>query len=140
MVLCYIVIEDNEVVIKMIIKGRSPTMRHVSRTNKVALDWFERINLDPQNPNQVYPHQTPTRRHFDKGNFTRDEWNNLLYLCNISNFSLLCCSQSFRDKIAAKSKPMMMMTLGGPVCPVRNKTDNSCVAAPKRAVDLETVA
>ena len=34
------VFEDNEAVIKMIIKGRSPTMRHVSRTHRVALDWF----------------------------------------------------------------------------------------------------
>ena len=30
--------EDNEAVIKMIIKGKSPTMRHVSRTHRVALD------------------------------------------------------------------------------------------------------
>ena len=37
--------EDNEAVIKMIIKG-SPTMRHVSHTFG-ALDWFHRINLDP---------------------------------------------------------------------------------------------
>ena len=29
-------------------KGRSPTMRHVSRTHRLALDWlFDRINLDP---------------------------------------------------------------------------------------------
>ena len=43
------VFEDNEAVIKMIIKGRSPTMRHVSRTHRVALDWlFDRINLNPQ--------------------------------------------------------------------------------------------
>ena len=41
------VFEDNEAVIKMIIKGRSPTMRHVSRTHRVVLDWlFDRINLD----------------------------------------------------------------------------------------------
>ena len=41
------VFEDNEAVIKMIIKGRSPTMRHVSRIHRVALDWlFDRINLD----------------------------------------------------------------------------------------------
>ena len=41
------VFEDNEDVIKMIIKGRSPTMRHVSRTHRVVLDWlFDRINLD----------------------------------------------------------------------------------------------
>ena len=40
------VFEDNEAVIKMIIKGRSPTMRHVSRTHRVALDWlFDRIKL-----------------------------------------------------------------------------------------------
>ena len=32
------VFEDNEAVIKMIIKGRSPTMRHVSRTHRVSLD------------------------------------------------------------------------------------------------------
>ena len=41
------VFEDNEAVIKMIIKGRRPTMRHVSRTHRVALDWlFDRLNLD----------------------------------------------------------------------------------------------
>ena len=32
------VFEDNEAVIRTIIKGRSPTMRHVSRTHRVALD------------------------------------------------------------------------------------------------------
>ena len=42
-------LEDNEAVIKMIFKGRSPTMKHVSRTHRVALDWlFDRINLDPK--------------------------------------------------------------------------------------------
>ena len=41
------VFEDNEAVIKMIIKRKSPTMRHVSRTHRVALDrLFDRINLD----------------------------------------------------------------------------------------------
>ena len=40
---------DNEAAIKMIIKGRCPTMRHVSRTHRVALDWsFDRINEDPK--------------------------------------------------------------------------------------------
>ena len=34
------IFEDNDAVIKMIIKGRSPTMRHVSRTHRVALDWL----------------------------------------------------------------------------------------------------
>ena len=41
------VFEDNEAVIKMIIKGTSPTKRHVSRTRRDALEWlFDRINLD----------------------------------------------------------------------------------------------
>ena len=49
------VFEDNEAVIKMIIKGRSPTMRHVSRTHRVALDWlFDRINLDLKNSNPLH--------------------------------------------------------------------------------------
>ena len=41
------VFEDNEAVITMINEGRSPTMSHVSRTHRVALDWLcDRINLD----------------------------------------------------------------------------------------------
>ena len=41
------IVEDNEAVIKMISKGRSPTIRHVSRIHRVALNWlFDRINLD----------------------------------------------------------------------------------------------
>ena len=51
------VFEDNEAVIKMTIKGRSPTMRHVSRTHRVFIDWlFDRIDLDPKNPNQIHRH------------------------------------------------------------------------------------
>ena len=43
------VFEDDEAVLKMIIKGRTPTIRHVSRTHRVAHDWmFGRINLDPK--------------------------------------------------------------------------------------------
>ena len=41
--------EDNEAVIKMMIKGRSPTMRHVLRTHSIALNWlFDGINRDPK--------------------------------------------------------------------------------------------
>ena len=53
------VFEDNEAVIKMIIKGRSPTMRHVSRTHRVALDWlFDRINLDPRSKSNTLTPKT----------------------------------------------------------------------------------
>ena len=62
------VFEDNEAAIKMIITGRSPPMRHVSRTHRVALDWFlDRINLDPKIQNKHIDTKKPTRRHADKG-------------------------------------------------------------------------
>ena len=39
--------ENNEAKIKMIINDRNLTMRHVSRTHKVALDWlFDKNYLD----------------------------------------------------------------------------------------------
>ena len=111
------VFEDNEAVIKMIIKGRSPTIRHVSRTLRVALDWlFERVNLDPKiqiknidTKNQLA--DIPT-----KGNFTRDEWNHLLRLFNISHFSsTVCCGtmakrsqqDSGEQRVTAKSRLLM---------------------------------
>ena len=49
------IFDDNESVIKMIIKGRSPTMRHVSRTHRVAIDrLFDRINFGRQDPHQTH--------------------------------------------------------------------------------------
>ena len=72
------VFEDNEAVIKMIIKDRSPTMRHVSRTHRVALDWlFDRINLDPKIQIKYIDTKNQLADILTKGNFTRDEWNYL---------------------------------------------------------------
>ena len=89
------VFEDNEAVIKMTIKGRSPTMRHVSRTHTVALDWlFDRINLDLKIQIRYIDTKHQLADILTKGNFTRDEWNNLLHLFNISHFSFTCCAKS----------------------------------------------
>ena len=64
------VFEDNEAVIKIIIKGRSLTRRRVFRTHRVALDWFfDRINLDPKIQIKYIDTKKPTRRHLDKGEF-----------------------------------------------------------------------
>ena len=123
------IFEDNEAVIKMIIKGRSPTMRHVSRTHRVALDWlFDRINLDPK----VQIKYTDTKNQLadilTKGNFTRDEWNHLLCLFNISHFSSInkCKAMSKRtqedageERVTAKSKPMTNLVSR---CRVRDQT------------------
>ena len=53
------VFEDNEAVIKMIIKKRSPTMSHVSRTHSQSCSWLvNRSNqFGHQNPNQIHWHQ-----------------------------------------------------------------------------------
>ena len=111
------VFEDNEAVIKMIIKGRSPTMRHVSRTHRVALDWlFDRINLDPKIQVKYIDTKKQGADMLTKGNFTRDEWNHLLCLFNISHFSFVNNLEAMskrtpedagEERVAAKSKPMM---------------------------------
>ena len=89
------VFEDNEAVIKTIIKGRSPTMRHVSRTHRVALDWpFDRLNLNPE----IQIKCVDTKHQLAdvlKNNLTRDEWINFLYLFYVSHISLLCRSSEF---------------------------------------------
>ena len=75
------VFEDNEAVIKMVMKGRSPTMRHVSRTHRVALDWlFDRINLDPKIQIKYIDTKNQLADILTKVNFARDEWNHLLTL------------------------------------------------------------
>ena len=80
--------DDNEAVIEMIIKGRSPTVRHVSRTHRVALDWLcDRINLDPKIRIKYIDTKNQVADILTKGNFTRDEWNHLRHLFNISHFS-----------------------------------------------------
>ena len=98
------VFEDNQAVIKMIIKGISLTMRYVSRTHRVA------------------PH-IDTKNHLadilTKGNFTHDEWNHLLCLFNISHFSSTVCSaamakriqqESGEERVTVKSRHMMNLT------------------------------
>ena len=86
------VFEDNEAVIKMIIKGRTPTMRQVSRTHRVALDWlFDRINVDTKIQIKYIDTKNQLADILTKGNFTRDEWNHLLNLFNISHFNSTAC-------------------------------------------------
>ena len=75
------VFEDNEAVIKMIIEGRSSTMRHVSGTHRVALNrLFGRINLDSIIQIRYIDTKHQLADILTKGNVTRDQWNSLLYL------------------------------------------------------------
>ena len=97
------VFEDNEAVIKMIIKGRSPTMRHVSRTHRVALDWlFDRINLDSKIQIKYIDTKNQLADILTKGSFTRDEWNHLLCLFDISHFSSTVCSEAMAKRLTTR--------------------------------------
>ena len=110
--------------IKMIITGRSPTLRHVSRTHRVALDWlFDRISLDPKIQIKYIDTKNQLADISTKGNFTRDEWNHLLNLFNISHFSSTACTaamakraqqESGEERVTATSKPMMNLTVRTP--------------------------
>ena len=115
------VFEDNEAVIKMIILGRRPTMRHVSRTHVVAFDLlFDRSNLDPKIQIKYIDTKNQLADMLTKGNFTRDEWNHLMCLFNISHFSSINSleamskrtqkKKSGEERVTAKSKPMMSLT------------------------------
>ena len=111
------IFEENEAVTKMIINGRSFTKRHVSRTQRVALDWlFDRINLDPKIQIKYIDTKNQLADILTMENFTRDEWNHLLCLFNISHFSSINCSEAMskrtqedagEERVTAKSKPMM---------------------------------
>ena len=117
-------LRTNEAVIKMIIKGRSPTIRHVSRTHRVALGWlFDRNNLDPKIQIKYIDTKNQLADILTKGNFTRDEWNHLLCLFNISHFSSTVCSETMakrlqhdsgEERVTAKSRPMMSLIARAP--------------------------
>ena len=95
-------------------------MRHVSRTHRVALDWlFDRINLDPKIQIKYIDTNNQFADILIKGNFTRDEWNHLLNLFNISHFSSTACTaamakraqqESGEERVTAKSRPMMNLS------------------------------
>ena len=129
------VFEDNEAVIKRVIKGRSPTMRHVSRTHRVALDWlFDRINLDSKIQIKYIDTKNQLADILTKGSFTRDEWNHLLCLFNISHISPTACTtamakraqqESGEERVTAKSKPMMNLVARTPSVVSSSSTDYS---------------
>ena len=80
----------DQAIIKMIIKDRSPTMRHVSRTTEVR--WFcvfDRINLDLKIQIKYVDAKNQHTDMLTKNKFTRDD---LLLLLNIIIFSMSSCS------------------------------------------------
>ena len=91
-------------------------MRHVSRTQRDPLDWFDRINFEPKIQIKYIDFKNQLADTLTKGNFTRDEWSHLLCLFNMSHFSFTNCLEVMskrkqedagEERVTAKSKPMM---------------------------------
>ena len=86
-------------------------------TELVAVYWlFDRINQDRKIQIKYIDTKNQLADILTKGNFTRDEWNHLLCLFNISHFSSTDCSEvmskgtqkdSGEKRVTAESKPMM---------------------------------
>ena len=114
-------------------------MRHVPRTHRVAFDWlFDRINLDPEIQIKYIDTKNQLADILTKGSFTRDEWNHLLCLFNISHFSSTVCSETMakrlqqdsgEERVTAKSRPMMSLIARVP----SNVTSSTSVSQVKRS-------
>ena len=99
-------------------------MRHVSRNHRVALDLlFDRINLDTKIQITYIDTKNQLADILTKGNITRDEWNHLLCLFNISHFSSTVCSDTMakrsqqdsgEERVTAKARPKMNLIARAP--------------------------
>ena len=75
------IFEDNEAVIKTIIKGRRPLLRHMSRTHRVALDWlFDRISSEPKIQIKYVDTENQLADILTERSLSRHEWDHLLRL------------------------------------------------------------
>ena len=103
-----VIFEDNDAVIKVCIKGRSPNMRHVPRTHRVDLDWlWERMREDPG----VFIKYVGTKEQiadlFTKGAFTQEQWHRLCRLAQIGELT------SFKNKQKAPPTiPKSLIAMG----------------------------
>ena len=102
-------------------------------TELLSIGWFDRINLDSKIQIKYIDTKNQLADILTKGNFTRDEWNHLLSLFNISHFSSAACTaamakraqqESGEERVTAKSRPMMNLTARTPS--VVSSSTSSC--------------
>ena len=79
-----VLLEDNDPVIQICIKGRNPTLRHVPRVHRVNTDaTYERIRDDPGIYMRYWPTKYQLADILTKGSFTKTEWDRLVDLLQI---------------------------------------------------------
>ena len=87
------IFEDSDAVIKMTIKGRSQTMRHVSRTHRVERDWlFDKINLDPGIQINCVHTSKQLADILTKGSFSRERCSQWTHIFNLMTPHMHSCS------------------------------------------------
>ena len=101
----------------MIINGRRPTMRHVTRTHGVALDrLFDRMNSDRKIQIKYVDTKNQFAEILTKGSFTRDEGNHDLCQFNIMSNSMFSCSHlrnQIKDPHTMSKRQMQQRKQGG---------------------------
>ena len=95
----YVILEDNEAVIKLINKLRWPSLKYVPRTQRVDLDFIiERINSDPG----IFVKYIGTLHQiadiFTKGMFTAAQFQNLTRMCMIGKIRPIIQKQENENK------------------------------------------
>ena len=92
--------EDNEAVIKMIIKGRCDMCQEL--TGFQLIGCLTGLNVEPR----IQIKYVDAKNHFaeklSQRSFTRNEWNHLLHLLNIMNFSVFFLQPFLSFKLKAK--------------------------------------
>ena len=100
-----IILEDNDAVIKICIKGRSLMLRHVARTHRVDLDaLYVIIATDPGIAIRYVNTKMQIADIFTKGSFTAEAWRTLCKLLQVGS-SYLMKSNPAKAKSQAKSNP-----------------------------------
>ena len=113
-----IIFEDNESVIKMVVKGRSPAMGHVSRTHRIDLDWlFERCRVDPSIKIRFVPTKAQLADMLTKGSFTAAAWGEQCRLWEIGHPGRVSFKTlPEKDSQVKKSSAGKMLRLSASTC------------------------
>ena len=79
-----LIMEDNDAVIKMCMKARAPTMRHVQRTHRIdVVSFFERIHSDSSIWIKYINTKCQLADIFTKGSFSVQTWQDLCKLLQV---------------------------------------------------------
>ena len=78
-----IIAEDNEAVIKILLKGRTSALRHLPRTHKINLDWLVEV-IRSEQIRIRYCRTTAQLADMMTKHFTKPEaWAELLFICQV---------------------------------------------------------